>query len=475
MKYMKLMEKKESMENFTANSNFIGKFKNILNKVSFLSGKMIWIILIPLAIIAATDQGIYIALLEQIQKDIDGYFTGGVAEAVYIASIAVYTIIFGYFADKRKRKWLMFIGAITSGVFYLLTAFTFDFISLIIIRAIAGIGIGSIMPLAFSMLSDSISTGSRSKAFSFWGVATLLGNGIGAMIGGGYVFTGEGVSVPYLWHEPFIYIGIIGIMIGILPLFTKEPKRAAKEDQFKFLQSNDALKYSYRIKLKDLKNIYKRRSNFWLVVNFIDTIAPGLLVAYILPYFFNYMTFDIILVIVLIMVFVGLLIGNFGLAFLADMLYKKNKNWRAKMAIICAIFELPFTAVALFLLPYYGTSVAMSIFIGINLAIGLTFTFGIGPNWYGSLIDVNLPENRGTMIATATFLDQIGRAIGTAIGGYIAFQFSLLAAIQSSTFFMFLSILPWIPVLYYISGDLKVVDTILSKRAVEIKEKAYKK
>ncbi|TFF85596.1 MAG: hypothetical protein EU551_03660 [Promethearchaeota archaeon] len=208
-----------------------------------------------------------------------------------------------------------------------------------------------------------------------------------------------------------------------------------------------------------------------MVINFIDTIAPGLLVAYILPYFVNYMNFDIILVIVLIMILAGLAVGNFGLAFLADKLYKKNKNWRAKMAIICAILELPFTAVALFLLPYYGTSVAMSIFIGINLAIGLTFTFGIGPNWYGSLIDVNLPENRGTMIATATFLDQIGRAIGTMIGGFLAATFSLIIAIQSSVYFMLISVFPWIPVLYYITRDLREIDHILKIRAVEIKEK----
>ncbi|MBD3227670.1 MAG: MFS transporter [Candidatus Lokiarchaeota archaeon] len=442
-----------------------------LDKYSFISGNKIWIILIPLAVIAAVDQGVYIALLEQIQKDVGGYFTSGIAEAIYIISIAFFTIIFGYYADKRKRKWLMLIGALISGMFYLLTAFTFSLTSLIIVRAIAGIGIGSIMPLAFSMLSDSISTGKRSTAFSFWGVATFLGNGIGALIGGGYVFSGEGVSIPWLWHEPFISIGLIGIIIGCLPLFIKEPKRAAKEDHLKFLQSNDALKYSYRIKLKDLKNIYKRRSNFWLVINFIDTIAPGLLVAYILPYFINYMTFDIILVIVLIMVLAGLAIGNFGLAYLADRLYEKNKNWRAKMAIICAILELPFTAIALFLLPYYGTSVLMSIFIGINLAVGLTFTFGIGPNWYGSLIDVNLPENRGTMIATATFLDQVGRAIGTAVGGFIAASISIIAAIQSSTYFMLFSIFPWIPVLFYISRDLREVDTILDKRAIEIKEK----
>jgi len=452
---------------------FISNLKAYFDKVSFISGNWVWIVLIPLAIIASTDQGLYLALLEQIQKDMGGYFTTGIAESAYIISTAIFTIFFGYLSDKVDRKWLLFIGSFIGGIFYFFTAFTFSFALLVFIRIVAGIGIGSIMPIAFSMLSDSISTGSRSKAFSFWGIASFLGNGAGALIGGGAIFSGS-VSLPWQWHLPFIYVGITGLLLGLLPLFTKEPKRGAKEDQLKSLLSNETLKYSYRIKLRDLKNIYKRKSNFWLVVNFVDTIAPGLLVAYILPYFINYMTVDVILAVVLIIVLAGLVVGNFGLAFLADYLYKKNKTWRAKVAIICAILELPFLASALFLLPYYGINIVLSLMIGILLAIGLTFTFGIGPNWYGTLIDVNLPENRGTMIATATFLDQIGRAIGTMVGGYLAATFSLLVAIQSSTFFMLLSIFPWIPVLFYIKHDLNEIDSILTDRAKELENEINK-
>jgi hypothetical protein len=75
------------------------------------------------------------------------------------------------------------------------------------------------------------------------------------------------------------------------------------------------------------------------------------------------------------------------------------------------------------------------------------------------------------MIATATFLDQIGRAIGTMVGGFLAATFSLIVAIQSSVYFMLFSIFPWIPVLYYITRDLNEIDHILKIRAVEIKEK----
>lgn len=86
---------------------------------------------------------------------------------------------------------------------------------------------------------------------------------------------------------------------------------------------------------------------------------------------------------------------------------------------------------------------------------------GIGPNWYSTLVDVNLPEHRGTMIATATFMDTIGRGIGGLIGGYSGLEFSIL--------FLFLSIFPWFPVLKYIRKDLVSVNKILKERAEKIK------
>ena len=55
--------------------SFLQSLKNTINKKSFISGNKIWFVLIPIVVIAATDQGIFLSLLEQIQKDMGGYFT----------------------------------------------------------------------------------------------------------------------------------------------------------------------------------------------------------------------------------------------------------------------------------------------------------------------------------------------------------------------------------------------------------------
>ena len=124
------------------------------------------------------------------------------------------------------------------------------------------------------------------------------------------------------------------------------------------------------------------------------------------------------------------------------------------------------------------------LWIGIVLAIGMAINSGIAPNWYASIIDVNLPENRGTMIATASFLDNIGRSMGQIIGGLLIGYFLVIYpaelfpgiatfnAFQWATIFVVLQIPFWLPVMHYIRKDLTEVQDILAERAKEMAESA---
>ncbi len=102
--------------------------------------------------------------------------------------------------------------------------------------------------------------------------------------------------------------------------------------------------------------------------------------------------------------------------------------------------------------------------------MGLAFTFGIAPNWYSSLIDLNLPEHRGTMVAMGSFVDTIGRALGTIIGG---FMITLTGNFSSTIFwstliFGIISIFFWIPLFFTGEKDFLEVDEILRKRSAEM-------
>ncbi|NVM02940.1 MAG: MFS transporter [Candidatus Helarchaeota archaeon] len=431
--------------------NEYGKFKKI-----FLIG--LFIFLINLMNLEA---GYFLTVFDSIILDfgIERGLIGWIIFGFFIGQ-AISVIFFGYYSDKYSRRKLLFLGSFLFSIFSIiifLNDFTNNFLVLIIFRSLIAIGLGCSVPIGISMMMDLISSKNRSNVFSIFLVVTFLGSIVGFLLGFApnylqsliiFIFS---INVP--WEIPYLYFGIAGLIgCGILLLF-KEPKRAATEEAFIELISSGEI-YAYKIEREDLKQIYSRPSNFWLIINFIDTIAPGLLLSWIIFYVEQDLTyqrvtyFEVIFSIAVILI--GFLAGNFIFARIGDKRREIDKTSRAKIAVFCGVFNVPFVILA-FLFPRF--TLPFSIF----LAIGMFIDGGIGPNWYSSLVDVNLPEHRGTMIALAAFLDTIGRAIGGLIGGYYPLETSIL--------FLFLSIFPWFPVFKYIRKDLDEVDNILKERA----------
>jgi MFS family permease len=332
------------------------------------------------------------------------------------------------------------------------------------------------MPVGFSLLCDIISSGNRSKTFAIWGIATFLGPIAGAIIGAGLYAQFQQTAQNYLWKDPFLFIGVGGLVLASILLLFPEPKRAATEVLMKDLLSKEGLSYSYRIKRADLKNIYSRKSNFWLIINFVDTIYPGLLLLWIFEYLTKSFSLEagilsLELIATVVIIGLGFLIGTIFFSWLGDRKYKTDPSARAKIAVYCALLQVPFIACG-FIIPLSSSNFW---WIAVLVAIGLGIDEGIGPNWYASLIDVNIPENRGTMIATATFFDSIGRALGQWFGGLFIVYFTLInpahaefLALQLATIFLVLQIPFWIPVLKYIKQDIQEVNDIIAARAKEM-------
>ncbi len=413
------------------------------------------------------EMGYFLTIYDSIILDlrVEQGFLGWVIFGFFIGEAST-TMIFGYYSDKYSRRKLLFFGTILFAIFSFIIYLN-DFIKnpwiLLIFRSLIAIGLGCSMPIGISMMMDLIPSKNRSNVFGVFLVISFLGGIVGFFLGfspnyleGLFIFI-FGINVA--WEFPYLFFGILGLMgAGILLLF-KEPQRAATEEEFIELISEGEI-YSYRIKREDLKFIYTRPTNFWLIINFIDTIAPGLLINWIIFYMEQDLTYNRVTLLQVGIsagiILIGYLAGTFVFARIGDKWREKDKTSRAKIATYCAIFNVPLIA-ACFIFARF------SIPFTILLAIGLCVDAGIGPNWYSTLIDVNLPEHRGTSIATATFLDTIGRAIGGLIGGYFGLEASIL--------FLFLSIFPWFPVFMYIRRDLDEIDGILKERAAKMSSK----
>jgi MFS family permease len=471
------------------------------------------IIFLMLILVIIMDSAILLPNQVLIAAELDVYFDSiGILIGTYTIIYGVSIIIFGYLTDKYLRKNLLILSGFLWSTSALLYIFVEQFWQLMILRIIAAIATGITAPLSISYMADLISSSSRSKSFAFWGlittIASLFASGLALAFN---LIDFDAITQPtitekinfirinfpnslYTWKIPYFYLGIMAVILTILNLFlTIEPKRGIKEKYFEDLLSDENIQYTYRIKLSDLKYIYKRKSNFFLTMNFFDVVASGLLLAYIFPYIELDIGINIIdlkvIVLILIAVVFGLLIGQFGLAHWGDKKVQKGElNGRVKVATICSILTLPFLLVAFSMAPnvpsqtfFFGTLhvvdeigfwvlwIVFSSFLGTGLAL----TMGIGPNWYASLLDVNFPENRGTMVAVGSFIDTIGRALGALIGGFIvSYTESFSATIFWSTLiFGILSVFLWIPLFFTSKKDFTTVNEEMKQRSIQIKEK----
>lgn len=477
------------------------------------------LLFLPVIILVNSDAGVILANTILIVADLNSDFQAiGALVAVNYITAAVATIIFGYLSDKYPRKYLLLFGGAMWAVSDLLSGFAPNIETLFLLRITGAIGTGAITPVTFSLLSDIFGSEKRANSFAWWGIATM----VGGLAGGGIslafnqidyeeldrLFTSNLDKLDYIrlhyadvigfWRYPLVLMGILGIAFTVLIIFLKEPKRAAKEKELQDVLADEQTEYekAYRIKPEDLKYIFTRKSNLFLIINFFDTVFSGVLAANIIAWVtiemgfnisFDFTSLSFWMLVVLLLIVGG--IGFYGQFFFANLGDKKvragDRAGRVKVAIFCGVMHVPFLVVGFLFNPSVGQRsffsgqmylsdagfFMMIVVMALFVAVGFAGSNGIAPNWYSSLIDVNLPEHRGTMIATASFLDAIGRALGAAVGGYLIDRFEPtgypigLTLIWMTTVFGVLSILLWIPIYKYCNEDFKQVHEILEKRA----------
>jgi MFS family permease len=440
----------------------------------------------------------------------------GIIISIYTIVNGISILIFGYLTDMIDRKKILIVAGLLWSVTAIVHLFVEEFWHLVLVRIVAAIAVSVTTPLVISYFADMISSDSRSKSFAFWGLVTNIGTLVAAVLALAfnlvdfesipqiYVSLPQKVGyivltypdVLYTWRLPYFYLGIIALILTVFNFFIAiEPKRAAKEKQLEEVFSDENFQYSYKIKFSDFKYVFKRKSNFFLIFNFFDVIASGLILAYLFPYINVDLSANVgnikIIILFLFIVIFGLIIGQFWLAHLGDKKVQRGDlSGRVKIAVICSILNLPFFLFGFAMTPnvasstfFFGTLLVDEIGFWILwlvfcsfLGLGLAFTMGIGPNWYSSLIDVNFPENRGTMVAVGSFIDSIGRALGAAIGGFV---YVITESFSETIFWSLLifgicSTCLWIPLFFTakkdylkINEEMKIRASSLSKMQLE--------
>jgi MFS family permease len=417
-----------------------------------------------------------------------------IPDAFFVLVSAFFALVWGYYTDRIDRSKIIMAGAFSWTFGMVLTAFSVNYQMLIISRMLSGAGLGCVLPVGYSIISDSIPPDERSGWFGTLAILSSVSNGIGQALSS---FLGPILT----WRFPFFLLSAISIVIVFILFFVKIPQRGAKEDELIELTQMH-LEYQYTISKDDLSSIIKKKTNRYLIIQNFFSIIPGTITIFFLTsmlniYYFYGLPIEIRLQTATIfagLLGVGYILGNSILSYLGDILYRKNKKNRTRLATLCLILSIPFFIITLLLItPINVTNlditypsniptseIARYMFLTIGeifskypnyiyyLIFGLIGTiFSAGPvaNRNAVMIDINLPEHRGTSISFLNLSEQVGKGLTLLISYFlISLLGSIFQMMLFSTLFWIPAIIMWIFATRSVGKDLVSKSMILSER-----------
>ncbi|MHA2392747.1 MAG: MFS transporter [Promethearchaeota archaeon] len=420
-----------------------------------------------------------------------------IPDAFFVLISAFFALLWGYWADRIDRTKVLATGALSWTVGMLLTAFSNSYLMLVISRVLSGAGLGCVLPVGYSIISDAIPAEERSGWFGTLAILSSISNGAGQGLSS---FLGPILS----WRFPFLLLAVISVLVIFILFFVKIPQRGASEDELLDLMELD-LEYSYRISKEDLGVIVKKRTNLHLIIQGFFSIIPGTVLVYfmtsmLITDFFDTIHPDIQLQTATIfagMIGIGYLLGNAVFSRLGDILFRRNKKNRARLATICLILSIPFAIILLISLqPIDVSKLNVSyppvnqpiptdqlwsyifrtiggIFIAYpNYIIFFIFALmasmlGAGPvaNRNAVMIDVNMPEHKGTAASFFKLSEQISKGVTLLI------SYTLISILGSIFNMIFFTVFFWLPaaILWFLASrnvekDMNYKSRILSER-----------
>jgi predicted MFS family arabinose efflux permease len=142
------------------------------------------------------------------------------------AFIFVYMIaspIFGALAETKNRRVLIAIGVAAWSIATAAAGLSSGFWSLMITRALVGVGEAAYATLAPSLLADFFPPEKRNRAFTIFYIAIPVGSALGFAVGGA-------LGAAFGWRTAFYAVGLPGLAIAGLALLMKDPVRGAFDE-----------------------------------------------------------------------------------------------------------------------------------------------------------------------------------------------------------------------------------------------------
>jgi MFS family permease len=353
----------------------------------------------------------------------------GLLISSFLLAYGILTLPLGIWADRGVRKNIVAICVTVWSCATAIGGLTRNFIQLLLLRSILGVGEAGYAPASASMIGDYFPKEQRGRMLSLWSVGNLIGTALG-LVGGGIIATHLG------WRWAFYIVGIPGLIFALFIWRAVEPKRGAFDSTDKGANEISAVHGSLGTDVfRVAKQLFHIPTYWVLVTTFICSFfIVGAASAWI-PIFLsrNFPLSDSqVNSIAGGALLGGSLVGTLVGGWLADFLQQRMQQGRMLVAAIAFLVGAPLIWLALSIhsLPYF-----IAIFI---LAI-ICLSLCLGPI-QAVIQDITTPDIRSTAIGLALLLGHIlGDAssptlIGTLSDYFHSLRLALLVTAPTSLF-----------------------------------------
>ena len=342
-------------------------------------------------------------LIVSIAKDLNlSISSAALSISAYMIPFGIFTLFFGPLADRFGKAKILNIAAFCTAIFSILCAFSFDLISLSILRGINGAFAAAVLPVAVSLVGDSFEDSKRQNA---------LGTVIGMMFFGGAVSPGIGGLVSYYgsWRMLYFIYGIAEFIVALIMI--------------KSLERNSGV-----INSLNFLEVYKKsfsNKNLIKVVSILFFLGFSVFGSFMFSGKFIQDTLNYNILVV------GGLLSLFGLA--TALGGRKAGTLRQRFSNNLLIYA------GILGLISWGSIILWKNPILISLSlIGFGFAFILLQSTIIQTAQQLMPNQRGTVMSLASFNMFIGGGIGTLVNGRILslFGFAPIFIIASMIIFV---------------------------------------
>ncbi len=279
------------------------------------------VLLILIATFLQADQNLlapnFPSIMEEFQiteKEL-GYIT-----SAFIFISATMTVIWGMLSDFQNRKLLLLIGVLIGEIPCFLTAYVNSFWELFLMRMLTGIGIGSIIPVGYTLIADFFYGEERGKGYAYIETAFGFGTLMGMIIAG---------LIPD-WRLPFMIAAIPNFILApIFYLITEEPKRGQSEKELESVLKETEVQF--KLEWNAIKKSLQTKTNqFIFLQGLFGTVPWGIITSWFISYFIFVRKMDKdTATFVLLFIGIAAVLGSFIGGILGDTLEKYKEGGRA--------------------------------------------------------------------------------------------------------------------------------------------------